>query len=1020
MMRKGLWRAGRAMLLRACVKSRFLSATARAGRAGNPRITRSPADSALSAKGRGRGGGLLTHALSISVVVIAASGAGASPEQGEQSIYLGTEVCRGCHDGPGRGHHFSVWRASKHAGAYASLWSPQAREIARLSGIPEEPQESPMCLGCHSTAGDAEDWQRGETFHPHDGMQCERCHGPRSAHVDAAMAGRPIAKHEWEPEAVESLCMVCHMDKGSHEAVLKVRKFDFDEAWATIAHPRPPSGAPASRRTNQNGKADRADGPLAADASKKGPKYVGVMACAACHQGPRMAHQFSRWRESPHARAYAVLGTAAGGEAARKAGVADDPQASRQCLGCHVPAASAPVTRLSAGFSLADGVQCEDCHGPGSEYMLEAVMLDHVASGKAGLKAVGPKTCAACHNGVCPMDTKPLDYTAAVKAIAHPTRLPQATAAPRYKTPVNLAISPDGRLLLIACEASDSVIAVETSTRRKAAEITVGRQPNDVTFSPDGTLAYVSARLTDSVEVIDVAARRVVDRIAVGDEPHGLVTDQSGRWLYVLNSGADRISVVDTQRRKEVKRLAAGRLPWSLAISPNGRHVKATNSLPQFDPFRTPPRSEVTVIDTDAGTVADRPLADGANLCQGIAYHPSGEFALMTLMRHKNLVPMTRLVRGWTITNGLGIIWDDGRIDQVLLDEPNRYFPDATDVAISPDGRWAYVTSSGADRVAVVDVDRLVSLIRGATEHERKHVLPNHLGKSVEFVVTQIAVKDCPRGVTISPDGKHVYVVNALDDSISVIDAARRAVVDRIDLGGPEAITTARLGERIFHSANVTFQRQFSCHTCHPDGHVDGLTYDIEPDGIGVAPVDNRTLRGILDTAPFKWEGTNPSLRRQCGPRLAVFFTRIDPYSPDELSALDEYICTIPRPPNRYRVGAELTPPQRRGKALFERAVDNTGQVMAPEQRCVICHPPPYYTNRKKFDVGTKLLYDTDGEFDVPHLNNIYDSAPYLHNGMAPTLEEIWTRFNPHDQHGRTNDMTKDQLNDLIEYLKTL
>ena len=56
----------------------------------------------------------------------------------------------------------------------------------------------------------------------------------------------------------------------------------------------------------------------------------------------------------------------------------------------------------------------------------------------------------------------------------------------------------------------------------------------------------------------------------------------------------------------------------------------------------------------------------------------------------------------------------------------------------------------------------------------------------------------------------------------------------------------------------------------------------------------------------------------------------------------------------------------------------------------------------------------------MPHLNNIYDSAPYLHNGMANTLEEIWTVHNPYDTHGVTNDMTKDQLNDLIEYLKTL
>jgi cytochrome c peroxidase len=46
-------------------------------------------------------------------------------------------------------------------------------------------------------------------------------------------------------------------------------------------------------------------------------------------------------------------------------------------------------------------------------------------------------------------------------------------------------------------------------------------------------------------------------------------------------------------------------------------------------------------------------------------------------------------------------------------------------------------------------------------------------------------------------------------------------------------------------------------------------------------------------------------------------------------------------------------------------------------------------------------------------------TAPYLHDGSAQSLEEIWTVFNPHDRHGRTNDLTKDELNDLIEYLRT-
>jgi YVTN family beta-propeller protein len=467
--------------------------------------------------------------------------------------------------------------------------------------------------------------------------------------------------------------------------------------------------------------------------------------------------------------------------------------------------------------------------------------------------------------------------------------------------------------------------------------------------------------------------------------------------------------------------LPASRKPWSLAISPDGTRALATNALSRFTPFRQSSTSEVTVVQAEQGRIADRLVVPDANLLQGVAWHPSGRFALFTLNRTKNLVPMTRILQGWTITNGLGIAWRDGRVDQVLLDEPNQYFADAAGVAFAPDGRLAFVTSQGTNRVAVVDVERLLGVVEHASERERTQILPNHLGQSAAFIIKYIPTHDAPRGVAVTPDGRQALVANMLDDSLTVVDVRSLTSVARIDLGGPRQITKIRRGERLFHSANIAFQRQFSCSSCHPDGHIDGLTYDIEADGIGVSPVDNRTLRGIYDTDPFKWEGTNPSLARQCGARLAVFFTRVQPFTPDELSAVNDYTVTIPRPPNRHRpFGAELTPAQARGKMYFERTRTNDGREIPLDNRCVTCHFAPYYTDRSKRDVGSKYTYDRQGSFDVPHLNNIYDSAPYLHNGMADTLEEIWTRFNPYDTHGVTNDMTKDQLNDLIEYLKTL
>jgi YVTN family beta-propeller protein len=643
-------------------------------------------------------------------------------------------------------------------------------------------------------------------------------------------------------------------------------------------------------------------------------------------------------------------------------------------------------------------------------------MLDRRAALAAGLKDVSEATCQTCHR-----NAHGEEFEVRMEKIAHPTKPPEVAGEPVYKTPLNMALRPDGRELYVTCSGSDTVVVVDPAARRKTGEIEVGGMPEDVTFSPDGKRAFVTNMFDDTMSVIDVATRDVTHTLPVGDEPHGVIADGEGKRIFVVNAGSDNITVYDANTLAWEKKLTASRRPWSLALSPDGEQIFITHALSRFVPYRQPSMAEVTVIETRRGIVEDRPVAHSANLLMGVAWHPGGEFALTTMNRTKNLVPMTRLLQGWTITNGLALFWRDGTVDQVLLDEPGTAFPDPTDVAFTPDGRHALVTSSGSDRVAVVDVEKLLSIVRGASAREREHVLPNHLGKPVEFVTAHIPVKDSPRGVLVMPDGKTAFVANSLDDSLSVLDLENFTNAGRIDLGGPKEITNVRYGERLFHSANVTFRRQFSCHTCHPDGHIDGITYDIEPDGIGFSPVDNRTLRGILDTAPFKWEGTNPSLKRQCGPRLAVFFTRIQPFTPEELAAVDHYISTILRPPNRYRpLGADFTPAQRRGKAIFERTHSNTGQLIPERDRCITCHFPPYYTDREVHDVGTKHAYDREGLFDTPHLNNIYDSAPYLHNGIAETLEEIWTVYNPDDKHGITNDMTKDQLNDLIEYLKTL
>ncbi|MFQ5631068.1 MAG: hypothetical protein ACE5I1_20030, partial [bacterium] len=446
---------------------------------------------------------------------------------------------------------------------------------------------------------------------------------------------------------------------------------------------------------------------------------------------------------------------------------------------------------------------------------------------------------------------------------------------------------------------------------------------------------------------------------------------------------------------------------------------------------RSPPVSEVTVVNINTQRVMQRKFFHSAHSLEGIDFTPDGDLALVTLVRPKNLVPATQVGRGWMMTFGLGIIetkigrsrdfGNDGSVAQVLLDDVNAFYADPYDLVIAPDGRRVFITHAGANCVTVIDLQMLRKLLASATPADLKKYA-NHLGLSSRYVIARIPTGANPKGLALSPDGRKLYVAERLEDRVAVIDTDKLKVIETIDLNGrPQEVSMIRRGQQLFNNASHAFQGQFSCRTCHPDGHQDALTYDFAPDGLAQNLVNTLSLHDIGETSPFKWNGKNTSLYMQCGIRFAKFLTRTAPFTPDELHALVAYIASIPHPPNRYRtVSGELTPSQKRGKAIYERTRTNDGRIILEKDRCITCHPPPYFTNRQKADVGTLAETDSPKEFDIPHLSNVYGSAPYLHDGRAATLEEIWTKFNPDDKHGVANDLTKDQLNDLIEYLRVL
>jgi YVTN family beta-propeller protein len=592
-----------------------------------------------------------------------------------------------------------------------------------------------------------------------------------------------------------------------------------------------------------------------------------------------------------------------------------------------------------------------------------------------------------------------------------------------YLSPFNMALTDDGRRLYIVAEESSQLLVVDTEKRKVTNEIDVGYHPHSVILNKNQTIAYVSNQWADNVSVIDLDKLSVINTLKTGDGPAGLALSSNEKYLYVVNSYTSDISVIDIASGKERKRLAAGNNPTGITMSPDKSKLYVTSRRSLLVPYGDPVVTELSVVSDKDQIVEDRKHVESAYLMETVAFTPDGKLAITPLIRPKNLVPSIQVERGFMMTNGFGIVEQkpDGRIIQLLMDEPNEYFADPFGIAITPDGKKAFISCSGVNRITVVDLDSVRALI-DRSGSDLLDYYSNHLGVSSHYIIKRITTGADPKGMVISSDGKLLYVAEHLQDRIAIISTGTLETINTIDLGGPKRITVARRGRRILNNAGGTFQTQYACYTCHPDAHEDGLVYNMASKDMGRDLANTQSLRDIGDCPPYKWNGKNQTIYKQDGMRFSTVLTRTEPFAYKDLDALVAYIITgIPYPPNLlYNPTGELTDIQKRGKELFERTHDNYGHEIPEGNRCITCHTPPYFTNLQMADVGTLLPSDDSMLFDTPHLNEIYASPPYLHHGLATSLEEIWTIYSHDDRHGVVNDFTKIQLNELVEYLRSL
>jgi hypothetical protein len=103
-------------------------------------------------------------------------------------------------------------------------------------------------------------------------------------------------------------------------------------------------------------------------------EYIGAKKCKICHKKDGV---FESWSATPHATAWDKL--------------TDEQKASDEFKKYY-------TTGTDAKGEVLEGVQCEACHGPGSDYKKKSIMEDRKLSIENGLIIPTEETCKGCHN----------------------------------------------------------------------------------------------------------------------------------------------------------------------------------------------------------------------------------------------------------------------------------------------------------------------------------------------------------------------------------------------------------------------------------------------------------------------------------------------------------------------------------------------------------------------------------------------------------------------------------------------
>lgn len=576
-----------------------------------------------------------------------------------------------------------------------------------------------------------------------------------------------------------------------------------------------------------------------------------------------------------------------------------------------------------------------------------------------------------------------------------------AENAPLFTT--DIAVLPDGRIVT-SNKGNKSVRIYATGNFAAPVKEWIFEQiPTGVAVGAaggSGKIYVTTFEKRGTLEVIDLTSGRVERSIPVGSGATSPVVSQDGTKVYVMNQFANTVAEVDPEGGVITRSVNVLREPKGAVVSRDGKYLFVTNFLPAQRADLDYVAADVSVI--DLGTfkkIKDIQLANGSNALRGIALSPDGKYVLVSHNMGRFTVPTSQLQQGWMNTSALSVVDAEKLTFEggIVLDEPERGAAGIWD--IKSVGDKIFVTHSGTHDLSVIDYPAMAAKLKAYTGTKEQ------LSYDLRFLYgIRERIKlagNGPRKMAVSGDAKRLYIPTYFSDTLNVVNAAdgtpeaARALVE----GRRE--TDAQAGERIFNDAEFCFQNWQSCNGCHPgDARTDGMNWDLMNDGIG----NSKNCKSLLYshvTAPSMISG----IRATAEIAVRKGFTHIQFHDiPEDMAEqVDIYLKGLKAVPSPYLVDGRLSEKAKEGQRVFEKF------------KCGNCHSGEYYTDLQMHRIGEDIEFEKG--WDTPTLREVWRTAPYLFDGRAATMKEVF-EVHKHGLEGKK--VSAKDIDALVEYVNSL